>query len=138
MTPMTETGFPPWSERAAKAHEASSAPAISYWCPAVAAEGLLAQPDSGRRLAALVLGPVDQGDGAFDDVEIEAVRAQLLGGAVLLDVGGEHLVERRIGRQRVLVELVFPQLGGRGPVDDRLGDQLVGCLLVQMFGEPED
>ena len=77
------------------------------------------EPDAGRGLAALVLGPVDQRERALDDVSVEPVGRELLARAVLLDVGLEHAVEGGVGRQRVLVELVVAQLGARGALDDR-------------------
>src|SRR2546430_5408637 len=128
----------PVKRGAARRAKRLAAPLVRDRCPAVAAEGLLAEPDTGRRLAALVLGTVDHRHGALDDVRIEAVRAQLLGGAVFLDVGCEDLVEGGIGRQRILVQLVVPQFCARGPVDDRLRDQLLAGPLVQVPGEPED
>ena len=69
---------------------------------------------------------------------LEAVLGQLLARAVELDVRLEHLVERGIRRQRVLVELVGPELGARRPLDDRHRDELPAGPLVQMPGEPED
>src|SRR5439155_23813556 len=96
----------------------SAAPAVGDGRSPVAPERLGAEPDAGRGLAALVLGAVDQGNGALHDVRVEAVRRQLLERAVLLHVGGEHLVELRVRRQRVLVELVVTELGARRTVDD--------------------
>ena len=52
----------------------SAAPAVRDRHPPVAAEGLRAELHAGRRLAALVLGPVDQRERALDDVRVEAVR----------------------------------------------------------------
>src|SRR5205823_11270474 len=100
------------------------APAVCYRGAPIAAERLRSQSNSGRGLAALVLGAVDQLEGALDDLGVEAVRRQLLTRAVLLDIGLEDAVELGVGRQRVLVELVLAQLGGRCAVDDRLRDQL--------------
>src|SRR5438477_3728316 len=58
------------------------APAVRDRRSPVASEGLRAQADTGRRLAALVLGAVDHRDGALDDVRVEAVARQFLPGAV--------------------------------------------------------
>src|SRR2546427_7189768 len=60
---------------AALGHDIShlAAPAVRDRCPPVASEGLRAEADAGRRLAALVLGAVDHRDGALDDVRVEAV-----------------------------------------------------------------
>src|SRR5919202_999812 len=114
------------------------APAVGNRRSPVAAERLLPQADAGRRLSALVLGAVDQRDGALDDVGIEAVSAQLLRRPVFLDVGGKHFVERGVGRQGVLVELVLAQLGARGAIDDAVRDQLLLRVFVQVLREPED
>src|SRR5439155_1739439 len=84
------------------------------WTP----ERLGAELDPRRGLAALVLGAVDHRDRTLDYVAVEAVGRELLAGAVLLDVGLEHAVERGVRRQRVLVELVGAQLGARRAVDD--------------------
>src|SRR6478672_2229059 len=51
--------------------------------PAVAPEGLRAQLHSGRRLAALVLGAIDEGDRALDHSRVELL-GELLARAVLL------------------------------------------------------
>ena len=56
----------------------------------------------------------------------------------MLDVLLQHLVELRIRRQRVFVELVVAQLGARRAVDDRLRDQLAPDSLVQVAREPKD
>ena len=109
-----------------------AAPAVRDRRAPVAAERLRAQPDAGRRLAALVLGPVDERHRPLHDVGGEAVRAQLLERAVLLDVRLEHPVEIRVRRQRVLVELVGAQLRARRPLDRRVGDQLAAGPLVQV------
>ena len=63
---------------------------------------------------------------------------ELLARAVELDVRLEHLVELRVRRQRVLVELVGAQLGARRALDGRLRDQLAPGALVQVPREPED
>src|SRR5215212_8354155 len=90
-----ETGFP----REASAPQAREAltPVVRDRCAPVAAEGLLAESDSRRSLTALVFRAVDHRDGALDELGVEAVGAQLLGGAILLHVGGEHLVEQGVG-----------------------------------------
>src|SRR5947207_15761134 len=90
--------------------QTSVAPAIGDRRAPVAAERLRPELDARRRLPALVLRPVDHLDCAFDDVAVEPVARQLLARAVLLDVRLEDPVERRIGRKRVLVELVGAKL----------------------------
>ena len=79
----------------------------------VAAERLRADLDPGRRLAALVLGAVDEPDHLVDDLLGQAAADQLLAALVLLDVGLEDRVEQVVGRQRVLVALVRLQLRRR-------------------------
>src|SRR5919204_1122526 len=91
--------------RAVKRTTRLTAPAVCDRCAAVAAEGLWREPDAWRRLATLVLGAVDQGEGPLDDVRVESVLGELLTRTVLLDIGLEHAVERRVGGKRVLVEL---------------------------------
>src|SRR5262249_58375130 len=61
--------------------------------PPVPAERLRAHLDSGRSLAALVLGPVDEADHLVDDVLGKTAADQLLAALVLLDLGLEDLVE---------------------------------------------
>src|SRR5436309_698887 len=106
---------------APKAREALS-PTVRDRRPPVATERLRRQAHARRCLPALVLRAVDQFDGPGDDVWIEPVRGQLLVRAVMLDVSLEHLIELGVRRQRVLVQLVFAELGARGAVDDGLRD----------------
>ena len=82
-----------------------------------------AQLHPGRRLAALVLGAVDERERPLDDVGVELLE-QLLARAVELDVRLEHRVERVVRRDRVLVALVRPQLGARRALDRRRRDEL--------------
>src|SRR2546429_6828552 len=96
----------------------SAAPAIRDRDAAIPSERLRAQLDAGRRLAPLVLGVGDQCERALHDLLLEAVPRQLLPGAIELDIRLEHAVELRIGRERILVELVGPELGARSPIDD--------------------
>src|SRR5713101_7238198 len=112
--------------------ESSTAPTVLNRRAPIAAERLRSQFHARRRLPALVLRPVDHGDCALDDVAIEAVPGQLLQRPVVLDVLLEHLVELRIRRQGVLVELVVAQLGARRAVDDALRNQLMTGSLVEV------
>ena len=66
--------------------------------------------DARRRLAALVLGEVDEPDRAIDLLRGQALCDQLLAALVELDVALEDAVEQLIGGQRVLVALVGAQL----------------------------
>ena len=83
-------------------------------------KALVDDPDPGRSLAALVLGPVDQPDDLLD-VSSGRPCATRLDALVALDVGLEDPVEHLVGRQGVLVELVGPQLrrGRRAPAPRR-------------------
>src|SRR4051794_38256879 len=94
----------------------SPAPAVRDRRPAVASERFRRQPHAGRCLAALVLGPVNQPDGAVDHVGVEPVRAQLLERAVLLDVGLEPLGAPPRGGAALPAEGRGPPVGpgGRG------------------------
>src|SRR4029450_12184965 len=114
------------------------APAVCYRRASIAAESLWRQPDARRCLAALVLGAVDQRERPLHDVRVEPVLWELLARAVLLDVRLEHAVERVVGWEGVLVELVVAQLRARRAVDDRLGNDLFARALVQVPREPED
>src|SRR5207253_10463766 len=95
-------------------------PAVGDRRAAVAPERLRPQLDTRRRLAALVLRAVDHPERPLDDVRVEAVLAQLLAGAVELDVRLEHAVELRIRREGVLGQLVGAQPGARRPGGERL------------------
>src|SRR5208282_5984436 len=85
----------------------------------ILAERLAGDPDPGRHLAALVLGPVDQADHPGDRIGIEALGHQLVGRPVGLDVTRHHRIQYRVGRKRLVVPLVGAELGGRGLVEDR-------------------
>src|SRR5207244_421752 len=63
---------------AAERRRRLAAPSVRYRRSAIAAERLGREPNAGRGLAALVLGPVDQRDGALDHVRVEAVGRELL------------------------------------------------------------
>ena len=94
----------------------SSGPAVRDRRAAVPAERLRVELHARRRLPALVLGAVDQRAArARRRRASKPVREQLLARAVLLDVLLEHAVELGVRRQRVLVELLRPQLGARAP-----------------------
>ena len=60
----------------------------------------------------------------FSTIARVELRLELLARAVELDVRLEHRVEQLVGRQRLVVSLVGPQLGRRRPLDRRDGDQL--------------
>src|SRR5436190_1912584 len=110
------------------------APAVCQRGPSVTPEGLGRQPNARRRLAALVLGAVDELDGPVDHLRVEAVGGELLARAVLLDVGREHPVELGVRRERVFVALVLAQLGARRALDRRLRDQLSADETIASIG----
>src|SRR5690349_15036572 len=85
--------------------ETSAAPAVRDREAPVAPEGLRPQLHTGRGLPPLVLGAVDHGERAVDDLGVEAVAREVLPRLVELDVRLEHSVQLGVGRQRVLVEL---------------------------------
>ena len=72
----------------------------------VAAERARGDLDPGRRLAALVLGEVDEADRAVDLLLGQPLGDQLLAAVVELDVALQDPVEQLVGGQRVLVALV--------------------------------
>src|SRR5580765_4007612 len=113
-------------------------PAVRDRRAAVAAEGLRAELDAGRRLAPLVLSAVDHRERPVDDVRIEAVLRELLARAVELDVRLEDAVELRVRRKRIFVALVGTQLRARRALDDRGGDELAPSAFVEPPREPED
>src|SRR6266446_9686683 len=80
--------------------------------------------DAGRRLAALVLGGLEQTPHAIDGCDVMALGREILGPEVALDQPAQDGVEHGIGWQRVRVLLVGPQLGRRRLGDDALGDDL--------------
>ena len=88
-------------------------PAVRDRRAPVAPERLRPQLDAGRRLPALVLRAVDQSHRPLDELAVEPVGGQLLARPVVLDVGLQDAVELGVRRERVLVELVGAQLGGR-------------------------
>ena len=100
------------------------------------ARGVILMP--GRRLAALVLGAVDEREDALDGLGRQPGERELLAARVLLDVGLEDRVERVVVGQRVLVLLVGPQLGARRPVDDRARHRMLGVAGVAEVDEPVD
>src|SRR6202050_4069331 len=72
----------------------------------VAAEGPPAHAYAGRRLAALVLGTLDQIERARDHGAVEAALADLLDRQIILDEAREYRIEHLVRRQRVGVLLV--------------------------------
>src|ERR671934_376158 len=117
---------------------ALTAPAVRNRRPAIAAECLRRQADARWGLPALVLRAVDQGERPLDDVRVETVGGELFARAVLLDVCLEDAVERRIGWERVLVELVRPQLRARRPLEHGSRDEVPAGALVEVPREAED
>src|SRR5205823_5297600 len=96
----------------------SPGPAVRDRGPPVAAERLRAELHPRRRLAAFVLGPIDEGERALHHLRVELLE-QLLARAVELDVRLENGVERGVDRDRVLVPLVLAELGARSALDGR-------------------
>src|SRR5919106_2356675 len=109
----------------------STAPAIRDRRPPVAAERLRAQLHARRRLAALVLGTVDQRDHLLDDVVVELLE-QLLPRAVELDVRLEHGIEDLVRWGRVLLPLIPPELRARRALDPRRRGELPAGELVEV------
>src|SRR3954452_8913375 len=77
----------------------------------VAVERLRRDADARWRLAALVLGQVDQTDHAADLLLVEPTGAQFFGIEVLLDVALEDRVQNVVRRQRLVVALLVAELG---------------------------
>src|SRR4029077_13433658 len=94
----------------------------------VTSEGARGDLDPGRSLAALVLGEVDEADGAVDLRGGEALGDQLLAALIELDVAAQDAVEQLVGGQGVLIDLIGAQLGGGWALDDRSGDRRLGAL----------
>src|SRR5439155_2120699 len=90
----------PRRSRSTSAGRPSAGPAVRDRRSPIATEGLRAELDAGRGLATLVLGTVDEGERALDDVGVELLE-ELLPRAVELDVGLEDGIESGIGRDRV-------------------------------------
>ena len=86
--------------------------------PAVSAKILAGDLDARRRLAALVFGDVEKMLDAVHGGHVMAAGDDLLDAQLMLDKAFEDVVERRIGRQRILVGLVGPEFGRRRLVDD--------------------
>ena len=101
--------------------------------------GLILMP--GRRLAALVLGAVDQPRSPRSTTSLgQAAADQLLAALVLLDVGLEDRVEHVVGRQRVLVALVrlaARPRAARSMIDGGISSAPDGCEL-RYSREPVD
>jgi hypothetical protein len=71
----------------------------------------------GRGLLALVLGALDEAHYLFDDRAREnRMQRRSARGFVALDVGFEDGIENLVGRQRIGVLLIWPQLGRGGLV----------------------
>ncbi len=108
----------------------SSVPVGDRHAP-VAAEGAGGDLDPWGRLAALVLGEIDEADRVVHLLGGQPFGDQLLAAVVELDVAVQDPVEQLIRGQRVLVALVLAQLRGGGAGDDRCGDRrrdaLAGC-----------
>src|SRR5258708_2891609 len=67
--------------------------------------------DAGRCLAALVFGSLEQTPHAIDDCDVVAFGSKLLGREIALNQALQDRIEHRIGRQRIGVLLVGPELG---------------------------
>ena len=79
--------------------------------PPILAERLGAHAHAGRRLPALVLGEVDEAHDAIDEGSVVPGCDELGAREVVLDVAAQDRVEHLIGRQRIVVALIGPQLG---------------------------
>src|SRR3989440_12469461 len=93
----------------------------------VGSEGAFGDLDPGWRLAALVLGAIDQVERVLDGVGGQTLGDQLLAAEVQLDVAVQNTVEHVIWRQRVLVALARAKLGGGRALEDRGGKPLRGA-----------
>src|SRR5262245_20779356 len=78
---------------------------------------------TGRELATLVLGTVDETDDPFDECGVESLGDEIRRPEVAFDVGVEHLVEQVVRRQGVGVELPRSQLRRRRLRDRVLRDR---------------
>ena len=101
-----------------------AAPAVRDRQAPVAAERLRAQLHAGRRLPALVLGPVDHRERAVDDLGIEPVAGQLLARRSSSTYASSTRSSSEYGGSESSSSWFVAQLGARGPLDDRLRDQL--------------
>ncbi len=72
--------------------------------------------DPGRRLPALVFRAVEHLPDPAHRRLVVAARHDPVEGKLFLDVGGQDVVEDLVGRQRVLIGLVRPELGAVVPV----------------------
>src|SRR5258708_39240902 len=109
---------PPPSRRLAAPEQSSrhrtlaSIPAGNGIAP-VAAKRAPADAHAGRGLAALVFVALDQVQDAGDHGAFEAAGTDLVDRQVLLDEGLQDRIEQGIGRERISVLLVRPQLRAR-------------------------
>ena len=101
----------------------SAAVAVGDRHAPVAPERALGDLDARRGLAALVLGQVDEPARRVAPPLGQPLGDQLLAAEVQLDVAVQDAVEQLIRRQRVLVALVWAQLGRGRALDDRRGDR---------------
>ena len=108
----------------AQAPSAPVAEPVGDGIAAVAAEILLRYLDAGRRLAALVLGDIEQVLDAVDGLPVVSARDDRVDRHLLLDEALKNLVEIGIGRQRILVRLVLAQFRRGRLVDDIVRDDL--------------
>ena len=98
----------------------------------------MADPHPEWCLTPLVLGPVDQPHDLIDERLLVAGSHELSGGVVLLDVSGEHGIEDLVRRERLVVALVRPELGGRRLAEHRSGDQIIPGPGVARLAQPVD
>ena len=97
------------------------------------AKRLAGDLDAGRGLAAFVLVDVNQPDDPLDRRLVVAGGDDRLGVLPVDHVRLEDAVEHVVRRQRILVDLVGPQFGGRRLGDRRLRDDL--ALAVDPIGQ---
>ena len=95
-------------------------------------------PRARRVLAALVLRDVDEAGDPGHQRRVEAGGDELAAGHVPLDVGLDERVEHLVGRQRLVVALVGPQLGRRRLREHRLGHDLAAGALVHVAAQVVD
>src|SRR6266496_243707 len=84
----------------------------------ILAETARRDPDADRGLPSLVFVDLDEAYHAAHVLRVVAHRDDFYRALVQLDVGFENAVERIVRRQRVLIDLVGPQLRGRSAGDD--------------------
>src|SRR3990170_489231 len=100
----------------------------------ILSERFASDPDAGRRLSPFVLVVIDKPGHPHHQIGVETVTDDVLHRPILLDVTGQDLVQKTVGRQTVAVLLVRSQLCRRCFVDDRPGYHL--AFGVSPLGQP--